>query len=328
VVLAVVALVLFTPAAAFGGVVEPTEDFYVADYAGVLSETTKAHIIEQNASLFERTGVQIVVVAVDFLDGMEIEDYAYKLFNDWGIGSKQRNNGVLLLLAIGEDNYWAVQGRGLESSLPSSDLGDILYDHLEADFAGRDYDRGVKKAFDALVARVERIYSANPTARPAYNAPSSAEEGTAGSSEIMGLAVLLLLAVGGLMYALQRSVMDEDGRYDITPAPPHPGKATHTSSAHTTHHYTDVDSVKNHQSVGTGGIPGNTGGRAGSSSGGFAGVRSNSGGTVGTGFGGGSSRGGGAGRSTSSGSSRSSSRSTSGSSRGGGSTRGGGAGRR
>ena len=99
-----IALFLATAVTAFA-VVEPTEQFYVADYANVLQQDTKDDIVEKNAVLYEQTGAQIVVVTVDFLDGMAIEDYALELFNEWGIGSAEKNNGVLLLPAIGEEHY-------------------------------------------------------------------------------------------------------------------------------------------------------------------------------------------------------------------------------
>jgi uncharacterized protein len=136
----------------------PTDIFYVADYAGVLGQDTIEHIVSQNDMLYEKTGAQIVVATVDFIGGADIEDYAYEMANEWGIGSAEKDNGILLLLVIGEENYWAVQGKGLESSLPSSTLGDLLYDHLEEDFAAGDYDAGVRKFFDALYAKLETIY--------------------------------------------------------------------------------------------------------------------------------------------------------------------------
>ena len=90
------------------------ENQYVLDEAGVLSEEIEQEIISQNQTLFQEEGAQIVVAAVDFLDGEDIADYAYSLFNIWGIGSQERNNGLLLLLAIGEDNYYAMAGYGIE----------------------------------------------------------------------------------------------------------------------------------------------------------------------------------------------------------------------
>ena len=62
-----------------GAVVEPTEAFYVADYADVLSADTEQYIIDKNQTLFDTTGGQIVVVTVEFMDGMDSADYAMQV---------------------------------------------------------------------------------------------------------------------------------------------------------------------------------------------------------------------------------------------------------
>ena len=151
------ALLLSVPAFALN-VVEPTSQFYVADYADVIDSDTEDYIVQKNAALASQTGAQIVVVTVDYIGSAGIEDYAYTLFNDWGIGSKEKNNGVLLLLVTGAEDYWCMQGSGIERSLTSGMLSDILYDYLEEDFAQGDYDSGVRKCFDALYEAVEDIY--------------------------------------------------------------------------------------------------------------------------------------------------------------------------
>ena len=92
-----------------------TDDFqYVLDSAGVLSNETEQEIVRRNKTLFEDTGAQIAVAAVDFLDGKDIEDYTYDLFNTWGVGSQERDNGFLLVLAIAEENYYLQSGAGVE----------------------------------------------------------------------------------------------------------------------------------------------------------------------------------------------------------------------
>ena len=157
----IILLVMSLPvlaSAAYGGVISQSDSFYVADEADVISSDTEKYIIEKNAELENLCGGQIVVVAVDFLDGMDIEDYAYKLFKDWQIGDEDRDNGILLLLAIGEENYWCMQGKGLEGALTSGDIDDILWNYLEDDFASGDYDSGVRSVFDALYDSVADIY--------------------------------------------------------------------------------------------------------------------------------------------------------------------------
>jgi uncharacterized protein len=137
---------------------KPADIFYVLDMSGVLKDDTINYIVEKNDLLYYETGAQIVVVTTDFVRNGDLEQYAYNLFNDWGIGSKQKNNGILLVLSIGDDDYFCMQGRGLENTLTSGTIGNMLEEYLEPDFAKQDYDAGVRKIFDALYSRVSALY--------------------------------------------------------------------------------------------------------------------------------------------------------------------------
>ena len=163
--LTVVLILIFGCGSAFASIPDAPDPFYAADFANVLDKETEDYIIEKNGTLENFCGAQIVVVTTDFLDGMDIEDYAYKLFNDWKIGDKDKNNGVLLLLAIGEENYWCMQGKGLENVLTSGDIDDILYYNLEDDFAAEDYSAGAVKTFDALYDTVYEYYGGSASGR-------------------------------------------------------------------------------------------------------------------------------------------------------------------
>lgn len=159
VLLIAVLILIFGCGSAFASIPDAPDPLYAADFANVLNTDTEDYIIEQNGILENFCGAQIVVVTTYFLDGMDIEDYAYKLFNDWEIGDEDENNGVLLLLVIGEENYWCMQGKGLENVLTSGDIDDILYDNLEEDFADENYNAGVLKTFDVLYDTVYEYYS-------------------------------------------------------------------------------------------------------------------------------------------------------------------------
>ena len=183
--------------AALGGVIGQSDSFYVADYADVITADTEQYI-EKNADLEQLCGGQIVVAAVDFLDGMDIEDYAYKLFSDWEIGDADKKNGVLLLLAIGEENYWCMQGRGLENKLTSGDIDDILWDYLEEDFAAGDYDAGVRSVFDALYDRIADIYgmSGQGTGSSGANGNESGYTAAADSfKKILKIVIIITLII-------------------------------------------------------------------------------------------------------------------------------------
>ena len=184
--------------AALGGVIGQSDSFYVADYADVITADTEQYIIEKNADLEQLCGGQIVVAAVDFLDGMDIEDYAYKLFSDWEIGDADKKNGVLLLLAIGEENYWCMQGRGLENKLTSGDIDDILWNYLEEDFAAGDYDAGVRSVFYALYDRIADIYgmSGQGTGSSGANGNESGYTAAADSfKKILKIVIIITLII-------------------------------------------------------------------------------------------------------------------------------------
>ena len=78
--------------------VKPTNDFYINDYANILSEDTEQYILQHSVNLEEKTDAQIVVVTVPNLEGKDLETYATELFRSFGIGDKDKNNGLLLLL--------------------------------------------------------------------------------------------------------------------------------------------------------------------------------------------------------------------------------------
>ncbi len=165
-------LALGTPSAS-AAVPDASEAFYVADYANVLDSDTEQTICDANSWLCSETGAQIVVVTVDFLDGEEIDYYAYSLFNSWGIGSSEKDNGVLLLLSIGDDNYYALTGSGLETAIPASRLDSLLWNYLEDDFAAGDYDAGVRSVFDQLFSDVCSYYGVSYSGSSATQTPNS-----------------------------------------------------------------------------------------------------------------------------------------------------------
>lgn len=156
---AILALLLFVfpLAVAAADLPAPSTDFYVADYAGVLSEETESEIVVENDALYRETGAQIVIVTMETLDGADIADFTYDLFAEWGIGSAEKNNGFLLVLAIEEDDYYALQGVGLSERLSDSTISDMLNEYLEPDFAAKNYDAGVQTLFQAVLSRVKAI---------------------------------------------------------------------------------------------------------------------------------------------------------------------------
>ena len=106
-------------------VAEPPPPAMSADEADVLSQRDRSSTSStKTQSLFENTGGEIVVVSVDFMDGMDAADYAMAVAESWGgIGDESLNNGFLLVYAVGENKVWAMAGSGIEDALPAQNRG-------------------------------------------------------------------------------------------------------------------------------------------------------------------------------------------------------------
>ena len=138
---------------------------YVYDEAGVLSDKTMEHIDAMNASLFAQTGAQIMVKTVDSTGGQDIYEYAVALGNQYGVGDAERNNGVVVVLALENiasnglvGDYDVALGSGLEADYDNTFIS-MLRANLEEDFAAGDYDAGVKKTVDAFFDWFADYYS-------------------------------------------------------------------------------------------------------------------------------------------------------------------------
>ena len=137
---------------------------YVYDEARVLSDKTMEHIDAMNASLFAQTGAQIMVKTVDSTGGQDILDYAIDLGNQYGVGDAERNNGVVMVLALDnisasglQGDYGVVVGDGLTDY--GNAFSSMQYQYLEDDFAAGNYDAGVKKTADAFFDWFADYYS-------------------------------------------------------------------------------------------------------------------------------------------------------------------------
>lgn len=166
---------------------------YVYDGANVLSSSTESYIERTGSALAEACGAEVVVATVDFTDGEDIADYAYDLFNKWGIGDKKANNGLLILLSIGAEDYYAEPGVGLTDVFTGGVLDAMLYDYLEDDFAAKEYDSGVKKVYARAVEILEDHYNVSYSTGTTNNANANTNYNYANNN-----------TSGGILYGFQR----------------------------------------------------------------------------------------------------------------------------
>jgi uncharacterized protein len=137
---------------------DPTSEFFVNDFAGVLSRETREDIQRIGKSLEDLTTAQVVVVTVPSLDGDDIDNYAYQLFKRWGIGQKGKDNGVLILNAVSERQLRIEVGYGLEGALTDIETAEIRTEYMNPYLKEDDFDKGMLYGFAAVVNIVAEEY--------------------------------------------------------------------------------------------------------------------------------------------------------------------------
>jgi len=132
----------------------------VNDFAGVIDPATAAELTRLINETETRTSAQIAVVTVKSLDGMSVEEYAVRLFADWGIGKKGKDNGVLVLVAPVQRRIRIEVGYGLEPILPDAAVGRIIRQECLPPFRDNQYARGILQGVRRLAGIVQRRESA------------------------------------------------------------------------------------------------------------------------------------------------------------------------
>lgn len=135
-----------------------TREFYVNDFAGILNDDTEQFIIQNSTSLADVSEAQIVVATIESLDGDSIEDYANRMFREYGIGDEDENNGVLLLLSVEDREVRIEVGYGLEGAINDAKAGRIIREIGKPYLSDDNWDDGIKAMYGAILKEVYAEY--------------------------------------------------------------------------------------------------------------------------------------------------------------------------
>jgi uncharacterized protein len=125
---------------------------WVTDMPRALRADTVSRLNERIGALERDTGIEMAVVVMRSLDGLSIEEAAADLFEMWGIGKKDRDNGLLLLWSVGDRRVRVEVGYGLEGVIPDGKAGAILDAYVIPRFRAGQFDDGILAGVDALLA--------------------------------------------------------------------------------------------------------------------------------------------------------------------------------
>lgn len=122
----------------------------VLDAAEIIAPSHEQSLDDRLRSFNAQTGHALVVVTTPDLAGEDIATYALELFNRWGVGGQNRNDGVVLLVAMEERQVRIATGFGMEARLPDQRCSQIIKDAILPQFRKGDMAAGISAGVDAL----------------------------------------------------------------------------------------------------------------------------------------------------------------------------------
>ncbi|MGN0548274.1 MAG: TPM domain-containing protein [Acutalibacteraceae bacterium] len=165
---------------------KPKDNFFVNDFADVISAKDEQKMQAQGEALYKKCGAQVVVATVKTLDGSDIESYSLEMARKWKIGSDENDDGILLLLAVEERKVRIEVGYGLEGALPDSKTGRILDTYGIEHFKKDDFSTGLTAVYNSLVNEV----CIEKGIEPDENYKGVSEDNTTVSDNIVMLIIL------------------------------------------------------------------------------------------------------------------------------------------
>lgn len=141
-------------AAALGIPPKPT-DLPVVDQTGTLSQEQRQALAGKIAAERAQSGNEIAVLMVRSLEGEALEDYSLKVARAWGIGQKERDSGVLLLVAKDDRRLRIEVGYGLEGALPDIRANQIIEQRITPQFREGKYYEGIDSGVDGIITAIK-----------------------------------------------------------------------------------------------------------------------------------------------------------------------------
>lgn len=135
---------------------------YTCNPDGILSEAACDSIDRMLFALEEKTGIETVVAVVGSIGQEDCFEFAHKLFNEWGVGKKKSNNGLVVLLVLDQRYVQFVTGLGIEGDLPDALCKRIQMKHMFTPFKEGDWDSGMVAGIKAVCATLDGSMEADP----------------------------------------------------------------------------------------------------------------------------------------------------------------------
>jgi uncharacterized protein len=140
-------------------VIPPKPDRYFNDYASVVSKSAALRFNEELAQFERETSDQLVVAIFPKMQSdSDVADYTQRVAQAWGVGQKERRNGVVLFVFVQDRKMFIQVGYGLEGALPDITAFDITEYRIKPHFRSGDYEGGIAAGIDSIFKAIRGEY--------------------------------------------------------------------------------------------------------------------------------------------------------------------------
>lgn len=138
----------------------PSPARLVNDFAGTLTEEQKTELERKLVRYDDSTSNQVAVVIIPTVGEYPIEDVALHILREWGVGNKDKNNGIVILVARDDHKVRIEVGYGLEGAIPDITAKSIIDNDIVPAFREENYYRGLDRATDNIIKAAAGEYKA------------------------------------------------------------------------------------------------------------------------------------------------------------------------
>ncbi|MCK5580252.1 MAG: TPM domain-containing protein [Candidatus Omnitrophica bacterium] len=140
---------------------------YVSDFAGLLKPADKMAITKFASELEKKTTAQLAVVTIQSTQPETIQGFSVRLFDQWKIGQKGKDNGALILVAVNDRKAWITTGYGLEGAIPDVIATKVVQKKMIPYFKGGQYSQGIKEGSIFVISLIAKEYDVSITGQEA-----------------------------------------------------------------------------------------------------------------------------------------------------------------
>ncbi|MBB2145560.1 TPM domain-containing protein [Pedobacter sp. LMG 31464] len=159
----------------------------VNDYTQTLTASQVQQLEQKLVAYDDSTSNQIAVVLMKSVGDYDINEYALELGRKWGIGGKGKNNGVILLIAIGDRKLSIQTGYGLEGALPDIYTKRIIENDIKPFFKANDYYAGIDAGTNSIISLIKGEYK--------NDNPKAKSKGGKGSAGFIVLIIIIIIVI-------------------------------------------------------------------------------------------------------------------------------------